>query len=137
MEENIKLEEMKTMSIYEELKEKYSEIEQYSEVSGDWEEKGIEAFKKGNYKVAIENYKKVIVAIPEHYNAYEMCSYALYEGGEEAKAIKYIEKAVENAKAFEGEAKLPDEMVEDMERSLETMKKGEELDRGYLEEIME
>lgn len=125
------------MKIYEELRRKYKGIEEYSVESGDWEDAGVEAYKAGKYLKAVEEFQRVIVSIPDHYNAYEMCSYALYESGEKEKAVEYLEEGIEVAESFEGEAKLPEEMIEDMRRSLERIKAGEELDAEYLEEIME
>jgi len=125
------------MKIYEELKEKYEGIEKYSLVSGDWEDAGVEAYKGGNYLEAVGYFQRVIVAIPDHYNAYEMCSYALYECNNQKEAIKYLEAGIEIAESFEGDAELPKEMVEDMRKSLEKMKKNEGLDREYIGEIME
>lgn len=123
--------------IIEELKKKYSDIEEYTLESGDWEDQGVEAFKNENYALAIENFEKVIVAIPDHYNGWEMCSYALYENGEKEKAVSYLEKGIEAARAFEGEAKLPEEMIEDMEKSLTAMREDKVLDQKYIDEIME
>lgn len=125
------------MKIYEELRRKYKGIEEYSVESGDWEDAGVEAYKSGKYLKAVEEFQRVIVSIPDHYNAYEMCSYALYESGEKEKAVEYLEEGIEVAESFEGEAKLPEEMIEDMRRSLKRIKAGEELDAEYLEEIME
>ncbi len=125
------------MKIYEELRGKYKGIEEYSVESGDWEDAGVEAYKEGNYLKAVEEFQRVIVSIPDHYNAYEMCSYALYGSGDREKAVEYLEEGIEVAESFEGEAKLPEEMIEDMRRSLERMKKGEELDENYIAEIME
>lgn len=125
------------MKIYDELRKRYEGIEEYSVESGDWEDAGVEAYKSGNYLKAVEEFQRVIVSIPDHYNAYEMCSYALYESGEAEKALEYLEAGIEVAESFEGEAKLPEEMLEDMRRSLERMKKGEELDETYISEIME
>ena len=125
------------MDIYEELKKKYIDIEKYCVESGDWEEAAVKAFKEEKYSVAVENFEKVIVAIPDHYNAYEMCSYALYKNNEKGKAMEYLEKGLEIAKMYDGEAKLPEEMIEDMEKSLEKMKKNEKLDSDYIDEIME
>jgi len=115
--------------IIEELKKKYSDIEEYTIESGDWEDQGVEAFKEENYTLAIENFEKVIVAIPDHYNGWEMCSYALYESGDKEKAISYLEKGIEAAKAFDGEAELPEEMIDDMEKSLKLMKRNDKLDK--------
>ena len=125
------------MKIYEELRKKYEGIEEYSVESGDWEDAGVEAYKEGNYLKAVEEFQRVIVSIPDHHNAYEMCSYALYETGEKERAIEYLEAGIEIAESFEGEAKLPEEMLEDMRGSLERMKRGERLDSEYIEEIME
>ena len=125
------------MEIYKVLKEKYKNIEEYCTESGDWEDQGVVAFEAGNFSMAVENFEKVIVAIPDHYNAYEICSYALYKNDEKTKAIAYLEKAVEVAKSFDGEAKLPQEMIGDMEESLRRMRGNEELDADYISEIME
>jgi len=125
------------MKIYEELRKRYEGIEEYSVESGDWEDAGVEAYKEGNYLKAVEEFQRVIVSIPDHHNAYEMCSYALYETGEKERAIEYLEAGIEIAESFEGEAKLPEEMLEDMRGSLERMKRGERLDSEYIEEIME
>ncbi len=125
------------MKIYEELRERYKDIEEYCVESGDWEDAGVEAYRNGNYLKAVEEFQRVIVSIPDHYNAYEMCSYALYESGEKEKAVEYLKEGIEVAESFEGEAKLPEEMIEDMRRSLERMKKGGELDTEYIKEIME
>ena len=125
------------MDIYEKLKMKYGNIEEYCTESGDWEDRAVEAFKEGDYSTVIENFERVIVAIPDHYNAYEICSYALYKNNEQKKAMDYLEKGIETAKSYEGEAKLPEEMIEDMEKSLRRMKSGEKLDELYLGEIMD
>ena len=123
--------------IYEDLKNKYENIEKYCTESGDWEDIAVEAFKEKDYRVAIENFEKVIVAIPDHYNGYEMCSYSLYEDNQKEKAIIYLEEGIKVAKSFDGEAKLPEDMIEDMEKSLAAMKEEKELDKKYIEEIME
>ena len=125
------------MDIYKVLKEKYGNIEEYCTGSGDWEDEGVEAFKGGNFSEAAEKFERVIVAIPDHYNAYEMCSYALYKNGEKAKAITYLKRGIETAKAFEGEGKLPQEMIDDMEESLKRMEEDKELDTEYIDELME
>ncbi len=125
------------MKIYEELRKVYKGIEEYSVESGDWEDAGVEAYKAGNYLKAVEKFQRVIVSIPDHYNAYEMCSYALYKDGKEERGIEYLETGIEIAESFEGEAKLPDEMIEDMRESLARMKKRKELDKNYIDEIME
>ncbi|GLI56444.1 hypothetical protein PM10SUCC1_19580 [Propionigenium maris DSM 9537] len=129
------------MKIYEELRKRYEGIEEYSMESGDWEDAGVEAYKAGNYLKAVEEFQRVIVSIPDHYNAYEMCSYALYKSGERKKAVGYLEEGLEIAKSYHCESEILEEVleevVEDMERSLKGMKKGEELDTEYIEEIME
>lgn len=125
------------MELYKELKKKYDEIEEYTIESGDWEDQGVEAFKEEKYSLAIEKFEKVIVAIPDHYNGYEMCSYSLYKDNQKEKAVIYLEEGIKVAKSFDGEAKLPEEMIEDMEKSLAAMKEDRELDKKYIEEIME
>ena len=125
------------MEIYEKLKMKHESIEEYCIESGDWEDMAVEAFKEGNNSAAVEMFERVIVAIPDHYNAYEMCSYALYKNNEREKAVGYLETGLEIAKSYEGEAKLPLEMIEDMKESLRRMKAGEDLDETYIVEIME
>lgn len=125
------------MSIYEEVKGRYPEIELYTEKSGDWEDQGVESYKSKDYSKAVECFEMVIAAIPDHYNAYEMCSYGLYMSGRTQEALDYLREAIGIAKGFEGEAELPAEMIEDMERSLERMEKGLEPEEAYIEEIME
>ena len=125
------------MEVYNILKEKYGNIEKYCLESGDWEGIAVEAFKEGKYTDAIENFEKVIVAIPDHYNGYEMCSYSFYRDKQKEKAIIYLEEGIKVAKKFDGETKLPQEMINDMEISLKAIKDGKELDKAYLEEIME
>ncbi len=125
------------MDIYKKLKVKYQDIEEYTEESGEWEELGVLAYKEKRYSDAISTFQKVIVAIPDHFNAYEMCGYALYMNEDTSSAIDYLEKAIEICKGYEREAALPKEFIENIQKNLDKVRGQLKLDEKYIEEIME
>lgn len=126
------------MNIYDELKERYPNIKMYSEESGDYEDAGVGYIVEKKYDLAKVAFEKVIVAIPDHFNGWELAAYSMYlENRDNEKVKVYLEKAIELARGFEGIAKIDDETLEKMDKNLQCVENGQDLDMDYILEIIE
>ncbi len=111
-----------------EIRKEFPYIKPFEEEDEDiWYERGYKFLEEGKLEEAEKNFKKLLLAQPEHHDGYEGLAYTYYKSGAKEKALWFMEKAVEIAKTFLKDDSIDIEVIEEMEDNLRRMKEEKEL----------
>ncbi len=109
------------MDYLEEIKRKHPHIVAFNEDDDNWDNLGFSAMKNGNYKEAQNIFEKLCLSQPKHHLGYEGLAYVHYKMNNHEEAVWFMNKAIILAKEFLKDDSIDIEVIEDMEKNMQSM----------------
>lgn len=111
------------MDYFAEIQKEYPFIKAHEEDDEEWYNEGVDFLKDGSFSSAEVIFKRLCLSQPKHFDGFEGLACLYSQTGQHEKAIWFMEKAVELAKAFIKEGTIDRELIDDMESKLQKVKK--------------
>lgn len=119
------------MNYFEEIKERYPDLESTEENIKNWQRQGFQALEVRDMEKAEGLFEKLAVARPWQHTGFEGLGYVCYYTGRYKKAEWFMMKAVSIAEGLENKKILSGQVVSLMQQNLRSIRRETSLIRWW------
>lgn len=105
-----------------EIIKEFPNIKEGQDDDEDWGNEGFQLLKNKKYEQAEIKFKMLTCSQPTHHEGFEGLAYLYYEMGDSPKAIWFMVKAINIARAFLRDDSIDPVIIEEMRSRLQSMK---------------